>query len=179
MRMLWKVAVLLPAAAVIGLLAEAKAEDGASGSSALPINNMTKEQFEALSPNATIVVRGESLTKQEFLARNSSAADAMNKKAEDARAQAKARFEAKRKAFLDGEQAKLDDANKQVETAAKKLLDQATAGRPPDYDSRIQQGAVLLERAKTARPDEAAEIESQASDLLKVLDPEATMNLAK
>jgi hypothetical protein len=176
MRMSRKLPILLLAAAFVGLVATAQAED--TGNSALPTSNL-KEQFEALSLDAAIVVRGEKLTKREFLTRNTNAAAAMKKKIEDAQAQAKAQFEAKRKALLDSEQAKLDDANKKARAAAKKLLAEATAGHTPDYSARIQQATALLERAKTAQPEEAAQIESQAKELLKIIDPEAAKKLAQ
>jgi hypothetical protein len=174
-----KVLILLLAVAVVAPADIAQAEDKSIVNPAPSMSTMTKEQFEALSPNATIEFNGQIMKKQEFVARNVSAATALKRKIEDARKETKTRFEAKRKAFLDGEQAKLDYANKQVWAAARKLQAQATAGRSGDLDARIQQAIALLERGKTAPASDAAQIESQERELLKVLDPGASKKLAQ
>lgn len=175
-----KVSILLLALAVLAPLAVAAQAEDKPSSTALPSSStITKEQFEALGPNDMIEVNGQRMTKQQFLTQVESAAAATIKKIQDARAQAKTRFEAKRKAFLDGEQAKLNDANAKAQAAAKPLLDQATAGRPTNFDASVAQAQALLKRAATASPSDTAEIESQASALLKIIDPEAAKALAK
>jgi hypothetical protein len=139
-----------------------------------PSTIVTKDQFEALGPDAMIEANGQRLTKQLFLQQNAAAAAAMAKRIPELKAEAKARFEARRKACLDAQQAKLDDARKKTLALANLFLDQAKAGRPANYDDLFQQGIALLHRAEAnPPPSEAAEIEKQERELLKVLDPEA------
>jgi hypothetical protein len=174
-----RASILLLALVVLAPSAIAQAEDKPN-STALPSpSTITKEQFEALGPNDIIEVNGQRMTKQQFLTQVETAAAAALKKAQDAQAQAKTRFEAKRKAFLDSEQAKLNDAKAKAQAAAKPLLDRAIAGRPANFDASVAKAQALLKRAATAPPSDAAEIESQASALLKILDPEAAKTLAK
>jgi hypothetical protein len=173
-----KVSIVLLAAAV--LVPSAVAAQAQANGNALPSpGTITKEQFEALRPNDMIEVNSQRMTKQQFQMQVESAAAATIKKIQDARAQAKTRFEAKRKAFLDGEQTKLNDASTKAQDAAKPLVDQATAGRPANFDASVAQAVALLKRAATASPSDAPEIESQASALLKIIDPEAAKTLVK
>ncbi len=174
-----KISILLLALAVLAPSAIAQAEDKPSSTAPPSPSTITKEQFETLGPNDIIEVNGQRMTKQQFLTQVETAAAAALKKGQDAQAQAKTRFEAKRKAFLDGEQAKLNDAKAKAQAAAKPLLDQATARRPANYDASVAQAIALLKRAATASPSDASEIESQASALLKIIDPEAAKTLAK
>jgi hypothetical protein len=179
MRMSSRASILLLAVAVLAPSAIAQAKDKPS-SAALPSpSTITTEQFEALGPNDMIEVNGQRMAKQQFLTRVETAAVATQNKVPDAQAQAQARFEARRKAFLDDQQAKLNDAKGKAQAAAKPLLDQATAGRPANYDASVAQATALLKRAASASPSDAAEIESQAGALLKIIDPEAAKTLAK
>lgn len=202
--MLWKVAVFALALPVLGVASVARCQNApapgaaASGApiAAAPVTTapapgtaapgavgsttaLTKEQFEALAPNGMIVVNGQTMTKQQFLAQVASGTAEMSKKLQEAQAQAKAAFASRRKAFLDDRQSKLDAANKQAMASAASLLAQATAGRPANFDDSVTQANALLRRAETASPSEAAYIENQSRTLLQTLDPDALKTLSK
>jgi len=169
-----KVSILLIAVAGLGLVSSsvtAQAADNAPSSNALPSpTTTTKEQFEALGPNDMIEVNGQRMTKQQFWTQVEGAEAVVIKRILATRAQAKAQFEAKRKAFLDAQQVKLDDAKKNAQAAAKPLLNQATAGRPANFDATVAQGEALLDNA-AATHNEGPEIEQQAAALMKILAP--------
>jgi hypothetical protein len=141
-----------------------------------PTTIVTKEQFEQLSPDAMIDVNGQRLTKRLFLQQNAAATDRVTKRITELQAEAQARFEARRKAFLDAEQAKLDESQKKTMAVAKVLFDQLKARRPANYDDLVKQGIALRQRAQANPPPneaDAADIEKQGRELLKALDPES------
>jgi hypothetical protein len=70
------------------------------------------------------------------------------------------------------------EANKVTQATAQRPQAQQLARRPPDYDARVQQGIALLEHAKTASPEEIAQMQIQAAEILQSLDPDAA-KLAK
>jgi hypothetical protein len=104
---------LIACTLLCGWAAMASAEDKAG--SVVSIRGMPRQQFEALAPDVTIEVNGAQVTKREFMARR-------NQAIEEAKARAKTKFEARRKAFLDGERAKLEEANKKVRAEIDRLI---------------------------------------------------------
>src|SRR5215469_10732595 len=116
--MRWKMIVPVAAALVFGCTRE----DKASSSSAIPGSALTREQFETLSPDAVIEIDGERISKREFIERRTKALEQAINKMREMRAKSEAEFEARRKAFLDAEQAKLGEANEKVQAEAERLV---------------------------------------------------------
>lgn len=84
----------------------------------------------------------------------------------DARTNAEANFEARQKAFLDGESAKLEEANKKVADEVARLVAADAAAHGPNWEVRKKQAADLLKQAESATPTERPALEKQAADLL-------------
>jgi hypothetical protein len=114
----------------------ASAEDKAgSASSAVSITGMTRQTFEALAPDATIDVHGESITKREFIARGQKAIKETAQKMQERNARAETEFAAHRKAFLDNEKAKLEEDNKKVQAEVARLVAAAASKGPTGKDT--------------------------------------------
>jgi hypothetical protein len=179
--MLWKIpAPIFAAIIVAGSLIAAQAQDKTSDGGAAPVGSMTAaQQFEALRSDATIAVNGERMTKREFMTRKARERAEMAEKLIDMQAESKALFEAKRRAFLATQQAKLDETNAVAQAAAQRLRAREAAARAQDYDARVQQGIELLKHAQTASPEELAQMQAQAREILKSVDPEAAKRLAQ
>lgn len=137
----------------------------------LKVDQMTRRQFrEQLKtlPDATVIeLRGERTTAGEIRAKMRLPADVATTRAQAVAAQLKAntsqataRFEGRRTQFLQQQQAKLqaDNAKAMAELA---LLRQEAAIQ--------QEAAQLLQRSKTASPQERAQIQQRASQLLQQL----------
>ena len=127
---------------------------------------MTREQFQALPPDAVIEINGETITKSAFRARNVKAVEEAAKRLPELRARARAQSDARRKAFLDKRAAELAEANKKVEAEVAKLVAADAAKHGPNWEARKKQAADLLERAAKASPLERSELEKQADNLL-------------
>jgi hypothetical protein len=166
---------LIAACFVCGWAAAASAEDRAgSASSAVSITDMTSEQFKALAPDATIDVNGERITKRTFLARRQSAAAEVLRKMQEGKARAETEFEASRRAFLDKEQAKLEEKNKRGREEANRLAAAYSASQGPNWEARKEQAFELLDQAVKAEGEERAQLARRAADLLAPVDPQQT-----
>ncbi len=164
--MKWRILFPAAAALVLGVVAASGAEDKASSSSVASANALTPEQFKALSPDAMIEIDGERMTKGAFIESRTKALEQAINQMRDAKAKSEAAYEAQRKAFLDGETAKLEEANKKVEAEIARLLAADAAAHGPNWESRKNEAAALLKDAATAPPDQRPQLEKKASDLL-------------
>jgi hypothetical protein len=152
------------AALICGFAATAGAEDRPT--SIIPANTLTREQFKALSPDAVIEIGGERISKREFIERRTKAVEQAISEMQEERVKAETEFEAKRKAFLDAERAKLEEANKKVEAEVARLVAADAAAHGPNWEARKKQAADILEQAKRATPTRRSALEKQAADLL-------------
>ena len=148
-----------------GYAAPAHAEDQQL-STAAAASALTPQQFEALPPNAVIEVDGRRITKEVFLSRREAALNRAFDKMKAQRARAAAEFAAARKAFLDGETAARDEANKKVFAEMERLRAADAEQHGPNWDARREQAASLLTQAASTGPQEQARLEKQAADLL-------------
>ena len=126
----------------------------------------TGEQFKALPPDAVIEIDGKRMTKREFIASREKALEQAINKMKEMRTTTENQFEVRRKAFLDAEQAKLEEANKKVEDEVARLVAADAAAHGPNWEARKKQAANLLQQAKSASPMERSTLEKQAADLL-------------
>jgi len=131
---------------------------------AVPADKLTKEQFQALPPEAMIDFKGERMTKANFLKKGSVQAEQFQKRLEELKAKAKEQAEARRTAFLQEEQAKLAEANQKVQAEIDRLVAADNASHGADWQERKKQAAKLLEEAK--------ELERKADDLLAPASPQ-------
>jgi hypothetical protein len=166
-------ALILTGIILADALIAAKAEETNNRDVAAGSSIGAAQQFEALSPDAMIAVNGERMTKREFLTRKARERAEMVQKIIEMREESRQLVEAKRRAFLATQQAKLDEANAVARVAAQRLRAQETVARAPDYNARVLQGVELLKRAKTASPEELARIQAQAREILNSVDPDA------
>jgi len=164
--MRWKMVIPIAAALVLGWVAAAGAEDKASSSSAIPASALTRDQFKALSPDAVIEIDGERMTKREFIERRTKALEQAIKNMQEVRAKADAEIEARRKAFLDAQKAKLEEGNKKVEAEIARLVAADAAAHGANWEARKKEAATLLNEAATAPPRQRSVLEKKASDLL-------------
>jgi hypothetical protein len=163
----WKFVAPITAALVCGSLAAANAQERpATAASAISAKDLTREQFQALAPDAVIEINGERITKSAFQARNIKALEEAAKQVQDLRARSLAEFEAQRKAVIDKQKAALADANKKVEDEVNRLVAADAAAHGPNWEARRKQAAELLTRAESATPTERSALEKQAADLL-------------
>lgn len=175
-----KIAILAIAIVAFGLSVTTKAEDRTSDNPVASSTSISAErQFEALSPDSVIVVGGERMIKREYLARQARLRAEMVQKTIDMGAAAKALLESKQHAFLVSERAKLEAENAIARAAAQQVRARELAARAPDYDARVQQAIQLLQRAEAASPSEIAQMQNEARDILKVLDPAAARKFAQ
>jgi hypothetical protein len=181
MRMSPKISAAILAAVIVAVApVAAKAQDKTIGDAVAPTVSITAaQQFGALPADAMIAVNGERMTKLEFLTRRARQRAEMMQKIIDMQSESKALAEAKRGAFFATQHAKLAEANAAAQAAAQRWRAQEAAGRPPDYDARVEQGIALLKRAKTASPEELAQMQIQAREIVKSVDPEAAKQLAQ
>ena len=141
-------------------------EKPANATSAIPAQKLSREQFVALAPNAVIDFGGERITKSEFLARRNQELEQVVKAINESKAHPQSEFEARRKALLDRETAKLADANKKVEAEVSRLSAADAAAHGPNWEARRKQAADLLAKANRATPEEGSALLKQAADLL-------------
>ena len=168
--MKWNIALPLVAAFACACPTLADAEEKANvPSSAVVAATLTRQQFEALPPTAMIEVDGQRMSKEEFLKRRLTDLNRAIKQMEDWKSRAEAEFAAYRKAFLDGEKAKLDEANKKVHAEVDRLLAADAAAHGPEWDARKKQAAALLTNSAAADPQQRSQLEKQAADLLAPL----------
>jgi hypothetical protein len=166
---------LLVAGFVSGWAATAGAEDRAgSASSAVSITDMTPEQFKALALDAMIDINGEHITKRAFLARRESTAAEVLRKMQRWKARAETEFEASRRAFLDREQAKLEEKNKRGREEANRLAVAYAAAQGTNWEARKKQAFELLDQAVKAEGEERAQLAKRAADLLAPVDSQQT-----
>ena len=156
----------LIAAVACGFAALAHADEQTRASTPAAAAALPLQQFEALPPSAVIEVDGQKITKAEFQTQREAALKRAFEEMKAGRSRAAAEFAAKRKAFLDGEKATLDTANKQVLAEVDRLRSTDAASHGPDWDARREQAAALLKQAATAEPTERSRLEKDADDLL-------------
>lgn len=138
----------------------------AKATSAIPAQKLSPKQFMALKPNAVIDFGSERITKAEFLARRNRELEQVAKAINEAKARSQSQFEARRKALLDAEKAKLAETNKKVEAEVASLSAADAAAHGPNWETRRRQAADLLTKAGTATPEERSALLKQAADLL-------------
>lgn len=158
-------------ALALGLTTAAGAEhqggsSHAGPSSVISASALTVEQFKALSPDATIQIDGERMTKREFIERRIKALEQAINKMKEMRTNADTEFKARHKAFLDAEQAKLDKDNKTIEKEVARLVAADAAAHGPNWEARKKQALDILQRAAGATQVERSTLEKQAADLL-------------
>ena len=141
-------------------------EKSATASAAISAKDLTREQFQALAPDAVIEINGERITKRDFQARNVKAVEESAEQLRDLRARSLAEFEARRKAVTDKRKAALAEANKKVEDEIHRLVAADAAMYGPNWEVRKKQAAELLHQAEGAAPTERSALEKQAADLL-------------
>jgi len=141
-------------------------EKFANEASAVSAKDLTREQFQALAPDAAIEIDGERITKSAFQARNVKAAEEATKQLQDIRARSLAAFETRRKALLEKRAAALAEANKKVEAEVAKLVAADAAKHGPNWEERKKQAAGLFDKAAKATPIERSALLKQAADLL-------------
>jgi hypothetical protein len=165
--MRWKMIVPITAALVCGSLLAAHAQEKpANAAAAISAKDLTREQFQALAPDAVIEINGERITKSELQARNVKAVEEAAKQVQELRARSLAEFEARRRAFIDKRKAALAEANKKFEAEVSRLVAADAAAHGPNWEARKKQAAELLDRAEHADPTERSTLEKQAADLL-------------
>jgi hypothetical protein len=148
------------------LVAASAQKNPANTSAATSAGELTRDQFQALPPDATIEINGKRMTKSAFQESNAKAAQEAAQQLRDQRVRWQAAFEARRKALLDQQAARIADENKKVETELAKLVAADATAHGPNWEERKKQAADLLGRAATASPLERSELEKQADDLL-------------
>ena len=166
MRMVMRSNAVLALIAVLGGYAvPARAEDQQLPTVAAA-SALTPQQFEALPPTAVIEIDGRRITKELFLSRREAALDRTFDKMKAQRGRAAAEFAVARKAFMDGEKATLDEANRKVLAEVERLRSADAERHGPNWDARREQAASLLKQAASADPLEQSRLEKQAADLL-------------
>ncbi len=131
---------------------------------AVPAEKLTKEQFMALPPETVINFKGERMTKADFLKRRLVQSEQAQKRVEEMKAKAQKEAEARRAAFLQEEQSKLEGANKKVQAEIDRLVAANNASHGADWQERKRQAAKLL--------DEASKLEQKADELLAPANPQ-------
>ncbi len=166
--MAWQLSVPVTVALFCGslLAAGAAEEKSANPAAAIAAKDLTREQFQALPPEAVIEINGERIAKSTFQARNRKAVEEAAKRLPELRARARAQSDARRKALLDERAAELAQANKKAEAEVARLVAADAARRGLNWEARKKQAADLLERAANASPIERSELEKQADELL-------------
>jgi hypothetical protein len=134
----WKT--IVPIAAALACYAPALAiaqEKPSNDASAITAQGLTREQFQALPPNALIEINGEHITKSEFQGRTIEGLQKPAKQLQDIRARGLTAFEARRNAVMGKREATLAEANKKVEAEIAKLVavDAAEHGAKWDPDT--------------------------------------------
>jgi hypothetical protein len=157
---------VVSAALILGCVAIAGVEARADSSSPTPASALTREQFVALPPDAVIEVDGGQMTKREFIERRTKAVEQARRDAHEARTKAEAEIEARRKEFLAAEKAKLEEANKKVDTEIARLVGVDSAAHGPNWGARKTEATALLKEAETGPPDQRSQLEKKASELL-------------
>jgi len=131
------------------------------------IEGLTKPQFDALPPDASITVHGATMTKKAFLAQQSAARDRFVKLRDGLQAKAKADFASRRAAFLKKQQSELSAANAKLAAEAQKL--KAEEARSPNYAALSKEGAALVAKSRNASPAERAQFDKRAQEILDAL----------
>ena len=162
----WKLIVAVAAGLASTASVIAIAEEKPTAPAAVSAKDLTREQFQALPPDAVIEINGESITKSAFQARNIKAVEEAAKRLPELRARARAQSDARRKVFLDKRAAELAEANKKAEAEIARLVAADAAKHGPNWAARKKQAAELLEQAAKASPIERSELEKQADELL-------------
>ena len=163
---------LIATVLVCGSVATASSQEKAgNASSTLSITEMTPEQFKALPPDAAIDVDGERITKRAFLDRRQAAGERAFKEILEWRAQAKTKFEGRRKALLESEQAKLEEGNKKAHAEADRLAAVDAAAHGPNWEARKKQAFELLDQAVMASGEQREQLAKRAADLLAPTRP--------
>jgi hypothetical protein len=128
--------------------------------------NLTKEQFMALPPDAVIDFKGSRMTKADFVSRKADEFEQAMKKARQMKAEAQKLFTARRAAFLLDQAVKLEDANRKVRAEVDRLVAADQASHGANWEDRKNQAAQILADAAKAPPGRRAEFEKKADELL-------------
>jgi hypothetical protein len=163
----WKLIAPVAAALACGAPVVATGQEKpANVAAAVSAKDLTREQFQALPPDAVIEINGERITKSAFQARNVKAVEEAAKRLPELRARARAEFEAQRKVLLDKRAAELAEGNKRIKEEVNRLVAADAAAHGPNWEARKKQAAELLDQAAKASPTERSALEKQAADLL-------------
>jgi len=117
--------------------------------------DLTREQFEALPPDALIDLNGERITKHDFLARTTKALEEATQRSQEANSRAEDEFEQRRKTFIDDQNAALAEANEKIN----RLVAADTSAHGADWLTRKKQAAELINQAENAPPGERSRLE--------------------
>jgi hypothetical protein len=153
---------LASAAPVLAVAAEKPAAPAA-------VRDLTREQFDALPPEAVIEINGESITKSAFQARNIKAVEDAAKRLPEVRARARAQSDAQRKGLIDKRAAELAEANKKAQAKIARLVAADAAKHGPDWETRKKRAAAL--QAYSCWFVMAADIDPNQNRLRKCLLP--------
>jgi hypothetical protein len=129
-------------------------------------DRLTMEQFMALQPEAVIDFNGTRMTKRDYLLERARALEQGAKQIQARRAHADQRFEARRKAFLDAQRAKLEEYNKKVQAEVDRLVAADVAKHGSNWQARRKQAVQILDEAAKVAPEQRSELEKRANDLL-------------
>ena len=137
----------------------------------VPVEKLTKEQFQALPPEALIDFKGERMTKAHFLKSRAVQAEQFQKRLKEMKAKTQEQAEARRTTFLQEEKTKLEEANKKVQAEIDRLVAADNASHGPNWQERKRQAAKILAEASKATPEDRLELERKAADLLAPASP--------
>ena len=128
--------------------------------------DLTRDQFKALPPSQMIDFGNERITKGEYLDRIKQAIAKVQKNLPQLRQKLLAAVAARHKEVTDRENADLTAANTKVQAEIARLSAADAQAHGPNWDSRRQQAAAILDQAQRATPEERSTLEKQAADLL-------------
>jgi hypothetical protein len=137
--------------AILGCASLAMAEERAAS-----VTSMTRAQFEALAPEASIDINGTKMTKREFQARNQKAAEEAARMIAETKSRAKEQFDALVQRKLADDKAALAAGNREVAAEIQRLKQGATAATSSEADARRKKAAELLEQARKLEQEAAA-----------------------
>ena len=144
----------------------ASAQPAPAAGTVVSAKELTREQFQALSPDALIDFGNQRITKSEFLDRNMKAAEEAAKRLTELKRRSLADFEARRKEVLDRDNAALAEGNRKVQAEIARLVAADAAAHGPNWEARRKQAADLLDQAARATPTERSALEKKAADLI-------------
>ena len=160
-------ALIIPVAAMLacGFLPGANAQQPPADH-VVSAKDLTREQFKALPPGQVIDFGNERITKGEYLDRIKQAIAKVQNNLPQLKQRLLSAVAARHKEVTDRENAELAAANSKVQAEIARLGTADAQAHGPNWDSRRQQAAGILDQAQRATPEERSALEKQAADLL-------------